>query len=142
MTHSLHGGYNHGDLNGFTALGKSIGTPKSTAKDSAYVMEHPVLKYFRANLANFLNDFRSAEWFDRFGLPVSNGRHNQLFESQVQRLMRRVEQRAGTQGGGRGRDRPEIQVFSRLDIGHKDFHGAQFVNCRPFGIHHEQVRMC
>jgi hypothetical protein len=27
-----------------------------------------------------------------------------------------------------------------LDIRHKDFHGAQFVNCRPFGTHHELVR--
>ena len=37
---------------------KAIGTPESTEKDSAYVTEHPVLKYFRAKLANFLNDFR------------------------------------------------------------------------------------
>jgi hypothetical protein len=57
-------------------------------------------------------------------------------------LIRRVEHRAGSQGGGSGCDRPEIQVFSRLDIGHKDFHCAQFVNCRPFGTHHELVRMC
>ena len=55
MTHSLHGG-GLGHSNGFTALGKTIGTPKSTDKDSAYVTEHPVLKYFRAKLANFLND--------------------------------------------------------------------------------------
>jgi hypothetical protein len=132
MTHSLHGGGNHGDLNGFTALGKSIGTPDLTDKGSAYVTEHPVLKYFRAKLANFLNDFRSANWFDRLGLPVSNGRHNQLSSSQVRRLMLRVEQRAGPQGGGRCCERPEVQVFSRLDIGHKDFIGEQFVNCRPF----------
>ena len=140
MTHSLHGGENNN--NGFTALGKKIGTPKSSDEDCAYVTEHPVLKYLRPKLANFLNDFRRPDWFTRFGLPVSNGRHNQLFESQVRRLMRRVEQRAGPNGGGSGSDRPEIQVFSRLDIGHKDFHGAQFVNCRPFGTHHEQVRMC
>ena len=37
MTHSLYGGGNHGEQNGFTALGKSIGTPKSSDKDSAYV---------------------------------------------------------------------------------------------------------
>ena len=140
MTHCFHGGFDASRNNlGFTALGKKIGTPKSSDKDCAYVTEHPVLKYLRPKLANFLNDFRRPDWFTRFGLPVSNGRHNQLFESQVRRLMRRVEQRAGPKGGGRGRDRPEIQVFSRLDIGHKDFHGAQFVNCRPFGTHHEQV---
>ena len=61
MTHSLYGGDNHGANitgTGFTALGKAIGTPESTDKDSAYVTEHPVLKYFRAKLANFLNYFR------------------------------------------------------------------------------------
>ena len=54
--------------------------------------------------------------------------------------MRRVQQRISHHGGS-GRDRPEIQVFSRLDIGHKDFFGEQFVNCRPFRSHHEEVRM-
>ena len=79
MTHCFHGGYTSGagKFNGFTALGKLIGTPDSTDKDLAYVREHPILKYFRAKLANFLNDFRRPDWFARFGLPVSNGRHNQ-----------------------------------------------------------------
>ncbi len=41
MTHCLHGGDNHGNFNGFTALGKSIGTPMDlTEKDAAYVMEN------------------------------------------------------------------------------------------------------
>ncbi len=106
-------------------MGKSIGTPESTDKDAAYVTEHPILNYFRAQLANFLNDFRRDGWFGRFSLPVSNlnGRHTQLSESQVRRLMLRVEQRAGPTGVGRGRERPKVQVFSRLDIGHKDFLG-------------------
>jgi hypothetical protein len=142
MTYSLYGGGNHGHQNGFTALGKSIGAPNSTDKDAAYVTEHPILKYFLAKLANFLNDFRRDGWFGRFGLPVSNGRHNQLSESQVRRLMRRVEQRAGPKGGGRACKLPEVQVFSHLDIGHKDFLGKQFVNCRPFETHHEHVCMC
>jgi hypothetical protein len=55
MIHSLYGSHNGtGVSNGFTALGKAIGTPKSTDKDSAYVKEHPVLKYLRPKLANFL----------------------------------------------------------------------------------------
>ncbi len=54
--------------------------------------------------------------------------------------MRRVQQRIGHKGG-RGSERPEIQVFSNLDIGHKDFFGVQFVDCRPFRSHHEQVLM-
>ncbi len=57
MTYCFHGGDNgSGKFNGFAAPGKSIGTPDSTEKDSAYVMEHPVLKYGRAKFANFLNE--------------------------------------------------------------------------------------
>jgi hypothetical protein len=47
----------------------------------------------------------------------------------------------GPQGGGRGCERPEIQVFSRLDIGHKDFLGEQFVTCKWSRSHHADVRM-
>ncbi len=47
--------------------------------------------------------------------------------------MRRVEQREGPKGGGRCLERPEIQLSSRLDIGHKDFHGAQFVETFDHG---------
>ena len=140
MTHSLHGGTNHGDHNGFTALGKTIGSSKSTKTDADYVTEHRVLKYLRNKIAHYLHDYRR-HWFARFGLPPPNGEHDQLRDSQIRRLLRRVQRRMGHQDGGRGRDRPEIQVFSRLDIGHKDFLGEQFVNCRPFRSHHEQVRM-
>jgi hypothetical protein len=55
MTHVLHGGETNN--NGFAALGKAIGTPDSTDKYCAYVTEHPVLKYLRPKLANFLDDF-------------------------------------------------------------------------------------
>ena len=120
MTHCLHGGVNHGKFNGFTALGKTIGTRKSTPRDLDYVDEHSVLKYLRGKLACYLHDFRR-HWFTRMRLPPPNGRHDQLYEHQIRRLMRRVLKRSGFRGGGRGHERPEIQVFSRLDIGHKDF---------------------
>ncbi len=45
-------------FNGFAALGKAIGTPDSTDKDCDNVTAHPVLKYLRPKLTNFLNDFR------------------------------------------------------------------------------------
>lgn len=51
----------HGDHNGFTALGKKIGTSKSTLTDSNYVTEHQVLKYLRIKIAHYyLHDYRSA----------------------------------------------------------------------------------
>ena len=119
---------------------KRSGPPSQTDADYVAQAEHKVLKYLRAKLAHYLHDSRR-HWFPRFGLPPPNGEHDQLRESQILRLMRRVQLRVGHQGGGSGRDRPEIQIFSSLDIGHKDFLGEQFVNCRPFRSHHDQVRM-
>jgi hypothetical protein len=55
MTHCLHGGDNHGNHNGFTALGKTIGTSKSTETDADYVTEHRVLKYLRKKMAHYLH---------------------------------------------------------------------------------------
>ena len=79
---------------------------------------------------NHDNNNGRSHWFSRLRLPPPNGRHNQLSGHQVRRLMRRVLQRSGFRGARRGRERPEIQVFSSLDIGHKDFLGEQFVNCK------------
>ena len=45
MTHCLHGSDNRGKQNGFTALGKKIGTSRSTEQDTDYVKEHRPLKY-------------------------------------------------------------------------------------------------
>jgi hypothetical protein len=116
MTHCLHGGDNHSKHNGFkfTALGKTIGTSKSNETDAGYVTEHRILKYLRNKIAHYLHDYRS-HWFELFGLPPPNGEHDQLRETQIRRLMRRVQQRFTAKGGGRGSERPEIQVFSRLD---------------------------
>ena len=40
---------------------------------------------------------------------------------------------------------PQFKILaasvSGCRFGHTDFFGEQFVNCRPFGSHHEQVRM-
>ena len=137
MTHSFGGGGTH--CRGFTALGMTIGTSESSASDKDYVKEHSPLKYLRKKIAHYLHDFH-CHWFASFGLPPSNGSHKQLYGSDIRRLMRRMQHRTGHQGGGRGKDRAKIQVFSRLDIGHKDFLGDHFVNCRPFPSIHN-VRM-
>ena len=62
MTHCLHGCNNHGRDNGFTALGKKIGTSKSTETDADYVAEHRPLKYLRKQIAHYLHDCRR-HWF-------------------------------------------------------------------------------
>ena len=138
MTHCFHAGGTH--YTGFTAFEATIGTSDSSARDTEYVMEHEHLKYLHKNIANFLHDFYR-HWFGRFGLPPSNGKHDQLFASDVRRLLGRLQRRMGHRGGGTGRERGEIQVFALLDIGHKDFFGDQFVNCKPLSSHHKDVRM-
>ena len=109
MTHCLHGGDNHGKNNGFAALGKTIGTSKSTQTDAEYITEHKVLKYLRAKIAHYLHDYRR-HWVPRFGLPPPNGEHDQLRESQIRRLMRRVQRRIGYRGGGSGHNRPVMST--------------------------------
>ena len=54
ITHSLHGGDNYGKHNGFTALGKTIGTSKTTETDADYIAEHKALKYLRNKIAHYL----------------------------------------------------------------------------------------
>jgi hypothetical protein len=82
MTHHLHGGINHSNQNGFAVLGKAIGNSMSTESDLDYVKEHPVLKYLQNKIAHYLHDYLH-HWFVRFGLPLPNGEHNQLRESQI-----------------------------------------------------------
>ena len=137
MIHSLQGGGTC--YRGFTALGTTIGTRESSTNDADYVKEHTPLKYLRKKIAHYLHDFHRP-WFASFGLPPSNGSHKQLPGSDIRRLLRRVQHCHGHKGGGHGNDRAEIQVYSLLDIGHKDFFGDQFVNSRPFTSHHN-VRM-
>ena len=64
MTHRLHGGNKHGKFNGYTALGKTIGTRKMTARDSEYVEEHSVLKYVRKKRAEYEPTLENC-WYGR-----------------------------------------------------------------------------
>ncbi len=61
----MHGSVNHSKHNGFAALGKSIGTSKSTETDANYVTEHQVLKYLRVEVVHCLHDYCS-HWFLRY----------------------------------------------------------------------------
>ena len=117
MTHSLHGGRDTGLNNGFTAIGTRIGTKHQSARDSEYVKEHSVLKYVRKKLACYLHDFRR-HWFNRrLRLPPPNGRHDQLYEHHIRRLMRRVQQRSGSQGGGRGLEGLRFKSLAAWTLG-------------------------
>ena len=102
-----------------------------------YVNDHPVLKYLGKKIANFLHDYYR-DWFPGLGPPLPNGIINQLTPSPfyIKKLLRRSQKSQDTR-----QERPEICVFSRLEIGHKEYSGRQFVYCKPFKEFHDDLRM-
>ena len=96
------------------------------------------LKYLSKKIAHYLHDFHR-HWFASFGLPPLNGSHKQFHGSDIRQLLRRVQHWHGYLGGGSGNDRAEIQVYSRLDIGQKDFFA---INLSAAGPQAFQVSMC
>jgi hypothetical protein len=69
----------------------------------------------------------------RLGLPDSNGQHDQLVHHMQQRILQRIQPLHWQSRSNRG----AITLFARLDIGHADFEGQQFVYCKPFSVHKE-----
>jgi hypothetical protein len=100
-----------------------------------YVNDHPVLKYLGKKIANFLHDYHRG-WFPGLRLPPPNGKHNQLSPFHIKKLLRRLQRSQDTR-----QDRAEICLYSRLEIGHEDFSGQQYVYCKPFKKFHNDQRM-
>ena len=117
---------------GFTALENPLWFKRGPP---SYVKDHPVLEYLGKKIAHFLHDYHR-DWFLRLGLPPTNGKHKQLTPFHIKSLLRRLEKSQDTLQA-----RPEICVFSRLEIGHKDYAGSQFVYCKPFKKFRSDQRM-
>ena len=119
---------------GFTALENPLwfqhGLPH-------YVADHPVLRFLWHKIAHFLHDFHG-KWFSKLGLPPPNGKHDQLFPFQIKGLQRRL---VSSPNDRYAQKRPEINVYSRLEIGHKHYAGCQLVYCKPFKKFHNPLRM-
>ena len=130
LTYWLVGGGRH--KTSFTALENPLWFERGPPY---YVNDHPVLKYLGKEIANFLHDYHR-DWFPLLGLPPSNGQHKQLSPFHIKKLWRRLQKSQDTR-----QERPEICVFSRLEIGHKDYSGRQFVYCKPFKEFHDDLRM-
>jgi hypothetical protein len=130
MTYLLVGGGKN--KRGFTALENPLWFERGPPY---YVNDHPVLKYLGKKIANFLHDYHR-DWFPGLGLPPSNGKHNQLSPFHIKKLLRRLQKSQDTR-----EERPEICVYSRLEIGHKDYSGRQFVYCKLFKEFHDDLRM-
>ena len=119
---------------GFTALENPLWF---THGPPSYVKHHSVLQYLGKKIAHFLHDYHR-DWFPRLGLPPPNGQHKQLFPFQIKKLLRTLQRSPDAPAM---HARPEICVYSRLEIGHKDYAGSQYVYCKPFKKFHKDLRM-
>ncbi len=133
LAYTLVGGGKHG--RGFTALENPLWFKRGPPH---YVADHLVLRFLGHKITHFLHDYHP-QWFPSLGLPQSNGKHNQLTPFHVKKMLRRLQQR---QDQFKSRPpRPEISVYSRLEIGHKGYAGRQFVYCKPFKKYHHDLRI-
>ena len=133
LTYTLVGGGKH--ARGFTALENPLWFKRGPPH---YVADHLVLRYLGHKIAHFLHDYHP-EWFPSLRLLPSNGKHNQLTPFHVKKMLRRLQQRQDC--FNTRSPRPEISVYSRLEIGHKGYAGRQFVYCKPFKRFHPDLRM-
>jgi hypothetical protein len=130
LTYYLVGGGKN--ARGYTALENPIWFKQGPPH---YVADHSVLHFLGHKISHFLHDFHP-KWFLSLGLPPSNGKHNQLTPFHVKKLLRRLQRSQDHR-----QDRPEINVYSRLEIGHKGYAGRQYVYCKPFKKFHSDLRM-
>ena len=100
------------------AWSATSGLPKPTL-----VSKHPVLSFLSNKLVHFLVDYHP-DWIAQLRMPPSDGRHRQLETRHFHRALERLELIPDLYA--------PIQVFSAVQIGHKDWLGTQCVHSTPF----------
>ncbi len=83
----------------------------------------PCLSYLPQMLVHFVVDYHP-DWIAELHLPASDGKHRQLRTEHFQQVLQRLENMPDV-------DMP-VQLFSAVDIQHRDWIGAQTVHADPF----------
>ena len=83
----------------------------------------PVLHFLAHKLVHFVVDYHP-DWVASLGLPPSDGTHRQLRREHFQPALRRLDIMPDT-------DAP-LQLFSAVNISHKEWRGVQTVHAMPF----------
>jgi len=83
----------------------------------------PVLHFLAHKLVHFVVDYHP-DWVASLGLPPSDGTHCQLRREHFQPALRRLDIMPDT-------DTP-LQLFSAVNISHKEWRGSQTVHAMPF----------
>ena len=83
----------------------------------------PLLHFLALKLVHFFVDYHP-DWIASLRLPPSDGTHKQLGREHFQPALRRLENMPET-------DTP-LQLFSAVNISHKEWRGVQTVHATPF----------
>ena len=83
----------------------------------------PTLQYLPQKLVHFLLDYHPA-WIAGLGLAPSDGTHSQLHSEHFAPVLERLVTMPDVDG--------IIQLFSAVNIGHKEWKGSQTVHAVPF----------
>jgi hypothetical protein len=95
---------------------------------------YPLLSYLSNKIVHFLVDYHP-DWIAQLGLPPTDGLHRQLETHHFHRALERLELMPDVLA--------PVQVFSAVNIGHKDWLGTQCVHSRPFsGEKSRMVCLC
>ena len=83
----------------------------------------PMLQYLPNKLVHFVLDYHP-DWIARLQLPTSDGTHGHLRTEAFHAVLDRLETIPDVDAA--------LQLFSAVDIGHKDWLGVQTVHAVPF----------
>jgi hypothetical protein len=100
-------------------------TQGSALTEPALLVMHPILRNLPNKMAHFLLDYHwHPEWVAKLQLPASDGRHRQLASAQFHLALERLENMPHVSC--------PLQLFSSVDIGHRDWRGKQTIHAIPF----------
>ena len=98
-------------------------TAGSDLPQPTLLAKHPILANLPNKLVHFILDYHP-DWVAQLQLPPSDGRHRQLAAAQFHSVLDRLA------------NMPEVasalQLFSYVEIGHRDWRGTQLVHAMPF----------
>jgi hypothetical protein len=98
-------------------------TANSGLSEPVMISFFPILSYLPQKIVHFIVDYHP-DWISDLQLPASDGLHRQLRSEHFQQALQRLENMPDV-------DMP-VQLFSSVDIGHRQWLGRQTVHAVPF----------
>ena len=105
-------------------------TAGSDLPQPTLLAKHPILANLPNKLVHFILDYHPS-WVARLQLPASDGRHRQLAPAHFHSALDRLENMTDVPG--------PLQLFSAVEISHRDWRGVQWIHAMPFNKEKQQM---